>query len=115
MKATKLFLTLGVAGLLSTGIYTSAEEVTGKDLFVNNKCNTCHAIKTQEIESKQAGKYPDLSNVGSKEFTAEFLHKYLMKEEKINNKQHPIKFKGEMAELETMVSWLLTLKDSETK
>jgi len=115
MKTTKLFLTLGVAGLLGVSILTSAEEVTGKDIFLSKKCNTCHAIKSQEIDSKQANKYPDLSNVGNKEYTAEFLHKYLMKEEKINNKAHPIKFGGEAAELDTLISWLLTLKDVETE
>ncbi|HPD33243.1 MAG TPA: c-type cytochrome [Bacteroidota bacterium] len=110
MNIKKIFITLSIVGILSASIFTSAEELTGKDIFLNRKCNNCHSIKSQGIESKQAGKYPDLSTIGNQEFTSEFLHKYLVREEKINNKTHPFKFNGEAAELDSLVNWLQTLK-----
>jgi cytochrome c551/c552 len=88
-----------------------AEETaaTGKDIFLAKKCNACHAVKTLEIAGKP--NYPDLSTFGAKEgLTKEFATKFLMKEEKQNDKLHPIKFKGSDEELGTLVDWLLTLK-----
>jgi cytochrome c peroxidase len=110
MSIKKIIITLGITGLLSASVFTSAEEVTGKDIFLNKKCNNCHSIKSQGIESKQPGKYPDLSSIGSNEFSPEFLQKYLLRAEKINNKAHPFKFNGGQAELDTLVNWLQTLK-----
>ncbi len=110
MKTSKLFLTLGIAGLLSVSLITSAEEKTGKDIFVNNKCNMCHSINSLSIESKMPNKYPDLSEVGKLDLKTADIKKYLMKEGDLNGKKHAIKFKGDAAELDTLVNWLQTLK-----
>lgn len=110
MKTLKSVIAIVVVSFLFTTMIT-AESPTGKDIFVNSKCNTCHAIKSQDITSKQADKYPDLSNVGDKGITAENLVKYLNKEFDINGKKHPVKFKGTEDELKTLVDWLLTLKE----
>jgi len=63
-----------------------------------------------KIESKMANKYPDLSEVGKKGLKTEDLKKFLMKESDMNGKKHAIKFKGDAAELDTLVNWLQTLK-----
>jgi len=80
----------------------------GKKLFVDNKCNMCHTVKSAGIESKKSDAV-DLSTVG-KDNTTEFLMKYLKKETKLNDKDHKSSFKGSEDELETLVDWLLTLK-----
>ncbi len=94
---------------LFTSLIT-AEEKSGKDIFVNGKCNACHAIKSQGIESKMADKYPDLSNVGNKNIEADVIKKFLNKETDLNGKKHAVKFKGSEEELNILVDWLLTLK-----
>ncbi len=109
MKKVKSIIAIVVVTFLFTSMIT-AEKSTGKDIFVNAKCNTCHAIKSQDITSKQADKYPDLSNFGNSGVSEENAIKYLNKEFDINGKKHPVKFKGSEEELKTMVEWLLTLK-----
>ena len=88
-----------------------AEETatTGKDIYLAKKCNTCHGIKSLEIKGKD--NFPDLSTIGAQEgLTQDFLKKFLMKEEKHNDKLHAMKFKGSDEELATLTAWLLTLK-----
>ncbi|MCW8810441.1 MAG: hypothetical protein OQJ93_01015 [Ignavibacteriaceae bacterium] len=49
------------------------------------------------------------SNVGS-ELNADLIKSYLLKELKINEKEHKLKFKGTDEELNALVNWLGTLK-----
>ncbi len=109
MKLAKTFIAIAVISFFFASFIT-AEEPTGKDIFLNSKCNTCHAIASQSITSKQAAKYPDLSTVGDKGIAQATLVKYLKKEVKLNDKSHPVKFKGEDAQLNVLAKWLLTLK-----
>lgn len=110
MKSSKsIFVTL-LASFLLIGVVYAQTPKTGKDIFTDAKCNTCHSITSQGITSKQADKYPDLSKIGEKKIATETLKKYLLKEEKINDKNHAVKFKGTDEELTTLVNWLNTLK-----
>lgn len=86
----------------------SSDENDGKKIFLANKCNMCHTITSQGIESKKSDAV-DLSNVGNDK-TVEFLNKYLKKEAKLNDKDHKSSFKGTDQELKVLVDWLLTLK-----
>jgi len=109
MKLLKYALILAAfVSLFSLSLIS--EEKTGKDIFLNNKCNMCHSVNSMKIESKMANKYPDLSEVGKKGLKTEDLKKFLMKESDMNGKKHAIKFKGDAAELDTLVNWLQTLK-----
>ncbi len=105
----------------------SAKGATGKELFVSNRCTSCHSIASEKIKKKKAAaaaeaaakepaaeaptaqKVPDLSGVGDKKDAA-WISKFLMKEEKLDAKFHKIKFKGTPAELKTLSAWLETLK-----
>lgn len=80
----------------------------GKKVFVDNKCQMCHTVKSVGIESKKSDA-SDLSSVG-KDNTVEFLTKYLKKEAKLNDKDHKSSFKGSDEDLKVLVDWLLTLK-----
>jgi hypothetical protein len=89
----------------------------GKALFLEFKCNGCHAVQAAGIEAKKiAGeepdpkeKPPDLSNVGAKKDAA-WMRKYLLKQEKLEGKLHKKKFRGTPEQLATLSDWLATQK-----
>lgn len=88
-----------------------------KALFLEFKCNGCHAIQAAGIEAKKiAGeepdpkdKPPDLSNVGAKRDAA-WMKKYLVKQEKLEGKLHKKKFRGTPEQLAALTDWLATMK-----
>lgn len=98
----------------------------GKQIFLTNKCNSCHTVQALGIEKKKSedaeeakkktedaeeakakseNKPPDLSSVGL-ERKADWISKFLMKTETIKGEKHPRKFRGTEAELKTLASWL---------
>lgn len=113
MKKTSLFLTAIFALALIFGVqYVKAADPTpdGKTLFTEKKCISCHSIESQKLTHTNANsKAPDLSLVGDKH-NAEFIGKYLKKEETINDKKHGMAFKGTDDEFKAIVSFLAGLK-----
>lgn len=90
-------------------ISTAEEEFDGKTAFEANKCNLCHAVESQGIEAKKkSDKYPDLSKLEKLE-ESELIIKFLKKEEKINDKKHPMPFKGSDEDLTKLVDWIIGL------
>ena len=89
-------------------------EAKGKLLFKEYKCAGCHAIESQGFVKKSKSSAPDLSNVGNI-LKPDFMKKYLMKEEKLNDLKHAISFKGSEEEFKTLIEWLSTLKKVEKK
>jgi cytochrome c2 len=102
----------------------AAKPPGGKELFISYKCTSCHSIETEKIEKKKTEpaegtapsaeasapqKNSDLSGVGAKKDAA-WISKYLMKEEKLEEKLHKTKFKGTPEELKALSSWLASLK-----
>jgi hypothetical protein len=111
MKNILIYLGLVITIVALYGFAYTLAYQTGDDgnkIFVDNKCNMCHTVKSATIESKKSDAV-DLSTVG-KDKTIEFLTKYLKKETKLNDKDHKSSFKGSEAELKILVDWLLTLK-----
>ncbi len=112
--AVPIVLTV-VAGLLSSaGQFTPSGAGSGKDIFLKSKCSKCHTITSQGIEREgtapTSGKLPpDLSGVGLKH-NAEWMEKWLLKEQEMNGKKHLKKFSGSDEELESLTNWLATLK-----
>lgn len=107
MKYTKLFLAAALLFLVAVSVQAQDKKATGKDLFQNAKCGMCHGIETEKLTTK--GKAPDLSNVGATQ-KAEWIGKYLKKEEKLNGKPHGMAFKGTDDELKVLSTWLASLK-----
>lgn len=115
MEVQKIFTALvGIVFILT--FILSAQETTiskdGKTVYFEAKCNTCHAISSLEIEAKNksaSNKAPDLSKVEIK-YDKSFLKKYLHKEESINEKKHPVAYKGTDEDLETLLSFILSLQ-----
>jgi mono/diheme cytochrome c family protein len=91
-------------------------EPAGKKIFVDQKCNVCHSIDSQGIAKKgpapkptDKNPPPDLSNLGA-EKSADWIAKFLIKEEMLNNKKHPKGWTGKKEDLNALSNWLATLK-----
>lgn len=86
---------------------------TGKQIFLDKKCNQCHSIESEGITKKTPSTAksgpPDLSNVGA-EVKPGFVAKYVTKEADLHGKKHMIKFMGTDEELKTLSAYLEGLK-----
>ncbi|HEY6626125.1 MAG TPA: c-type cytochrome [Ignavibacteriaceae bacterium] len=103
-----LFISTIVALFAFAFSFSQSQDPDGKQIFIDSKCNNCHTVTSMEITSKKDDA-TDLSNasiVGD----APLMKSYLLKETKINDQDHKLKFKGTEVELDALVNWLLTLK-----
>jgi len=98
--------------LLVTGA-GAALAADAQELFVAGKCQRCHSIESQGIAAKpkegDEDEVHDLSKVGG-ERTAEWIQKFLRKQETLEGKKHKQKYRGSDADLETLATWLASLK-----
>ena len=84
----------------------------GKEVFLAQKCNTCHAVSTAGIEAttkSEKMKGPDLVGVVQAHdatWVADFIQKKIDKE----GKKHTKEYKGTAEELAAIVAWLETQK-----
>jgi len=105
-----------VVGLV--GAATAQEKApSGKELFTKYKCTMCHSVKAEGIEAKKAPgeaegsvQIVDLSDVGSKVESAQWIQDYLLKKAEKDGKKHKVLFKGTAEELKTLAEWLFSLK-----
>ena len=101
--------------LLTPPAARAAGEAPGKEIFLAQKCNTCHTIDSQKIARTSTSdkmKGPDLSNVGG-EHLAPWIAQWLKKEvAATDGKKHMPTWKGTDAEMKTLTDWLSTLKKS---
>ncbi len=121
MRMTRIAATLAALAIVMAATSVRSADVlttAGKDIFIKNRCNSCHTIKAESITKKasedgeeEAGdrKAPDLSGIG-KTKTAVWMAKYLMKLEKNEGELHRKKFRGTEAELKAVTAWLETMK-----
>jgi len=83
-----------------------------KALFESSKCVRCHSIESQGVAAKpkegEEEEIKDLSKVGA-ERSAEWIQKYLRKEEAIEGKKHKLKFRGSDEDIQTLATWLASL------
>lgn len=108
-----LGLILTVIALYGFAFTFAADEgPDGKQIFVDKKCTSCHSVESAGIEATKKSGAVDLSKAGDG-VEADFMTKYLLKEEKIDDKAHKTKFNGTDEELKALVDWLLTLKTAE--
>ena len=113
MKTIKKIIALSIMAGLMFGLSLSVQAEGAKDgktIFADAKCSDCHSVDAQSIEAKKkTDKTVDLSKAGEKNDAA-FITKYLKKDAELNGKKHPVAFKGEAADLETLATWLAGLK-----
>jgi CxxC motif-containing protein (DUF1111 family) len=103
-----LFISAIVALFAFAFSFSQNQDLNGKQIFIDSKCNNCHTINSIEITSKKDDAV-DLSNAGSVG-DIQLIKSYLLKETKINDKDHKMEFKGSDAELDTLAEWLASLK-----
>lgn len=106
MKSTRLMLLAGIAAF--SLFATSSAFADGKSIFVSNKCDACHSVKSAGITSKKSNA-TDLSKVGATQ-KADTLAKYLQKKAQINGKNHMKAWSGSAADLTELTKWLGGLK-----
>jgi mono/diheme cytochrome c family protein len=118
MRKPFLFILLLAAGVgllasLATPPTVSAQEtLDGKQLFLREKCNLCHAVGKAGIAAtvkseKMQG--PDLSKVTDRK--PALLTDYLRQKTEIDGTKHKKAFKGSDEELGALVSWLQRQND----
>lgn len=79
----------------------------GKQIFLAQKCNLCHAVSPAGIEAttkSEKMKGPDL--VGLAKTDAKLINGYLRKVADINKKKHVKQFTGSDEELGALIAWL---------
>ncbi len=104
-----LFVALLMISFLLVSFAVKAADAPGKTLFLANKCNTCHSIKADAIEktskTKMKKEPPDLSTIGDQK-TADWIVKYLKKQEMLDNAKHVKAWTGKDEDLMTVAKWL---------
>jgi mono/diheme cytochrome c family protein len=99
-------LFLGLIGMLSA---QEKKTLDGKQVFMDQKCNMCHAVSSADIQATTKSeriKGPDLTGtLANRDATAvsEVLRK---KKNTASGKPHPKAFTGTDEELGAMVAWL---------
>lgn len=109
---SRLLLVTTVGLLTIPVLAAAADEAPGQTLFVAQKCNTCHSVEKVGIEAKMKNPKmmgPDLTKVGE-QHDAEWIQKFVKKEVQLHDKAHKATFKGTDEELQTIATWLVSLK-----
>lgn len=96
---------LGLATFVAFGA-TAHAATDGKEIFLGQKCNMCHAVSSAGITPTGKIKAPDLTGLAAKEDPA-WLGKFLKKEAADKKgKKHIKPFTGSAEDLTTLVDWL---------
>lgn len=111
MKKNKtiLFLLVATAALIGKNGFCQTEGDEAKEIFISEKCQRCHSISALEIVHSGPREISDLSGVGTKH-TAEWLIKYLKREESLNGKKHLKNLVTSGADIDKLAKWLAGLK-----
>ena len=101
-------LALGCVLAWTSGAAPANAGDEGKQAFLSNKCNRCHAVVSQGItldakSKKERGS--DLGQVGAA-LDADWLRRYIRKQIQLEGKDHAVAWKGSDAELEALIAWL---------
>jgi len=101
---------VALALVLCTAGVRAADVPAGQQVFLDQKCNNCHAVSTAQIEAKMKGATagPDLAGIGKKD--AAWLKSYIEQKQDADGKKHKVGFKGTPEQLDQLVAWLGTLK-----
>jgi mono/diheme cytochrome c family protein len=103
-------LTLGslTALLLVVAWTTPVAAADGQEVFLGQKCNTCHSVETAGIEAKTKSEKlfgGDLSQVTERHET-EWIAQYIQREIQKDGADHKREFTGTDEELQSLLDWL---------
>ena len=82
----------------------------GKQVFLGQKCNTCHSVSSAGIEATikvEKMKGPDLTGVTMDKAK---VNDYLLQKSEMNGKKHPKKVGGSDADVSALIDWLAAQK-----
>lgn len=113
MKQTVAVLFLALCAVLSGATANPASaaqaaKLDGKQIFLAQKCNLCHAVSSAGIAATTKSeklKGPDLTGEAPK-LDAKLLNDYLRKKTEINGKKHSKEFTGSDEEIGALIAWL---------
>ncbi len=105
-NSTRRVAVLGTSLLL----WSTAAFADGKQIFLDQKCNTCHSVSSAGIEAtikveKMRG--PDLAGAVSDKAK---VKDYVLQKSEMNGKKHPKKVGGTDADVSALVDWLAAQK-----
>jgi mono/diheme cytochrome c family protein len=106
--ATVFLLTAFYSGPVAEA--QGAKVPDGKQIFLAQKCETCHSVSTAGIAAttkSEKMKGPDLVNIKE---DAKTLTAYLKKTADLNCKKHAKEVKLSDADLKTLIDWILAQK-----
>lgn len=106
VAAIAILLLLFIAPVITVAAAQPASDTPrGQQVFLAQKCDTCHSVSTVGIEAKMKG--PDLVNLSQDAAT---LESYLTQQGEIDGKKHKKAVKTGDEELDALISWLLAQK-----
>lgn len=97
-------LAVAVALIASPGIAVAGGD--GKAVFEAQKCAQCHGVKSLGIEPKTSSAAMQGADLSEVTLDAEFLAKYLRKQEQQDGKDHKKEVKIDDAEMTALIEWL---------
>lgn len=107
MRTRPVLFAILAAFVLAVTAVPVAQAADGKEVFLANKCNLCHAVSSAGIEATTKSdkmKGPDLSAVEAHD--PAFLAKYLKQEETLDGEKHKKGWSGSEEDLQTLIAWL---------
>lgn len=101
-------LALFYCGATGPAAAQAPKVLDGKQIFLAQKCNLCHAVSSAGIQAtvkSEKMKGPDLTGVTPK-MDARVLNDFLRKKAEINGKKHGKEFTGSDEEIGALIAWL---------
>lgn len=101
---------IGLVAVTALAWSAAAQAADGKQVFMDAKCNMCHAVPSAEIEAtvkSEKMKGPDLTE-GDPD--PAWLAQYIKQEVEKDGAKHKKGFQGTDEELKALVDWLLEQK-----
>jgi mono/diheme cytochrome c family protein len=113
-----LFVLAGLAFVCLVVMTAAAAEEAmpaGQEVFLDVKCNMCHAVSTAGVEAKTTSEKmrgPDLVGLAEDDTLGDAgaLAEYIKQESEIDGAKHKKGFKGTDEELQALIDWLLEQK-----
>lgn len=109
--AIAVLLLLFIAPVITVAAAQSGPDVPrGQEIFLAQKCNTCHSVPTAGIEAKvksETMRGPDLVNLTD---DAPTIKSFITQQTERDGKKHKKHAKGTDEELDALIDWLLSQK-----
>lgn len=86
----------------------AAAPAAGRQVFLDQNCQRCHAVSAAGIEARVTTGRTAGGDLSASTMDRAGLRAVTLREREVDGRQHPGQFKGTPGELEAMVDWLIT-------